>query len=201
MKIILARHADAQNQDGVFHGMNDTPLTRAGQKEAESLADNLEQYKPQIIYSSDRKRARDTAKIVSDSLGIPMRVAKELRPLDLGEFVGKPVDDYTDDVRYFLNNPSEQIPGSTQSVNQWASNYLPFFDQLFNHKSNGSVVFLTHGRNIVLTRAHLKNGGRGFNPKDLADNTDSTDHAGISIAEPPNKFQIVDHQTVAPGRS
>lgn len=199
MKIILARHADAKNQDGVFHGVTNVPLTEEGKDSAYDLAERLQEHKPTMIYSSPVRRSMDTAKILGGVLEIPVRPAKELNPLDLGEFVGKDSEEYLNDVKYFLENPEEEIPGG-QSVKDWANKYLPFFDRLFNHKSDQSIIFLTHGRNIVLTRAHLKS-GKGFDPKILSENTISTDHSGYAIAEPPNKFQIVDEKPVKAGQS
>jgi broad specificity phosphatase PhoE len=199
MKILLARHADAWNQDGVFHGKTNVPLTKEGEDEAFELAEKLREHNPSIIYSSPIKRAMDTAKIIGGALDIPIRSAEQLDPLDLGEFVGKDTDEYLPDVKHYLENPEEEIPGG-ESVNEWAGKYIPFFDKFHQNKSNQAIVFLTHGRNIVLTKAHLKS-RQGFDKKTLAENTISTEHSGYAIAHPDGKFEIIDPKTVKAGQS
>src|SRR5689334_9276344 len=127
MKIILARHGDAVNSDGKFHGLEDKPLTSEGRIECYALAKELKKYHATIIYYCPTKRAQETAKILSDELGIVHKKSDALKPLDLGTFVGKPIDKYLDNVRYYLTNTSTKIPNG-QSVDDWAAQYLPFFE-------------------------------------------------------------------------
>jgi hypothetical protein len=65
------------------------------------------------------------------------------------------------------------------------------------------VVFVTHGRNIVLTKAHIKTKGRApaFDKNILLNNEQSTEHGGYAIAEPPDKFSIETPKKVMAGQS
>lgn len=200
MKIILVRHGDAKNQDGIFHGVTNDPLTADGEDEALDVAERLKKYKPSIIYASPVRRAKETAELIGHTLNIPVRVAPELKPLDLGKFVGRDIDQDLENLKYYLANPSEKIPGG-QSVKDWASKYLPFFRKLFDAKSDQSIAFVTHGRNFILTKANLKSGGTKFDSKVLTSETHSAEHGGMAVATPPNKFELLDAKQVKPGQS
>ena len=195
MKVILVRHGDAKNQDGVFHGVTNVSLTKEGEDEAYDAAQRVKGLKPSIIYSSPVRRAAQTATIISQVLGIPMRIAEELKPLDLGQFVGKDIEDNLDKVRYYLENQGEKIPKG-QSVSDWRNRYAPFFNKFFHNKSDQSVLFATHGRNFILTKSLVKK-----DPSILSNETQSSEHGGIAIATPPNKFEMLDAKSVKPGQS
>jgi len=203
VSVILARHGDARNTAGKFHGLVDEPLTKKGIKEGHSLAEELKQYKPTMIYTSPMSRTFDTAKIISDELKIPIIQSNELLPLDLGDFVGLSTDEYVEDLKHYLDNPNKKIPGG-QPVNEWAKKYNKFFNKIFNGlESNESVIFLTHGRNILLTKADMKEGtyNTRFDKSILTGSDKSTEHGGYAIASKPDKFDIVTPKSVTKGSS
>jgi broad specificity phosphatase PhoE len=201
MTVILARHGDASNSHGKFHGLKDEPLTSKGRSETYQLAKELKQYKATMIYYSPLKRNRDSAKILSSELGIPARAAPQLKPLDSGIFDGKSTEHHADDFRHYLQNPNEKIPGG-QSVNDWAAQYLPFFEHYLNNKSDQTVIFVTHGRNIVLSKAYMRSSGVApqFDKRVLVDNKTSTEHSGYALAHG-NHFEIIDSKRVSTGMS
>jgi broad specificity phosphatase PhoE len=202
MRVILVRHGDAVNSNGKFHGLVDNPLTDEGRKEADEIADTVKQFNPSMIYTSPLSRARETAKIIGSKINVPVQSNKALLPLDLGSFVGKPIEQNLDKVRHYLDNPNERIPNGG-TVNQWARQYLPFFEQLHKNKSDQNVVFVTHGRNIILTKAYLKVKGRApaFDKSVLLNNDKSTEHGGYAVAEPNGNFSIETPKKVMAGQS
>ena len=54
-------------------------LTEEGKKDIK-LTSNLIPFRPKIIYTSPLRRARETAKIVSDNIGGKIKILDELRP-------------------------------------------------------------------------------------------------------------------------
>jgi probable phosphoglycerate mutase len=202
MRVILARHGDALNTKGKFHGMNDEPMTSAGRSEIYQLATRLKPYEPLTIVYSPLKRTTESAKILAEELGIPAHPSQKLYPLDLGNFVGKPVNERTtEQVRFYLAHPFATVPGG-ESVEDWAARYLPIFERYLASRSNETVLFMTHGRNIVLSRAYMKDGGAApaFDKEELVDNTDATEHGGFAIAHG-NRFRVVTPKKVAKGLS
>lgn len=60
-RILLIRHAQSiANENGMFGGITDYPLSKSGQAQANSLAKKLEKYEIKKIYSSPLKRAIQT---------------------------------------------------------------------------------------------------------------------------------------------
>ena len=60
--VLLIRHGQSRgNAEGRFGGHTDTPLSARGRRQAEALAKTLAREKFSAIYSSDLKRAVQTA--------------------------------------------------------------------------------------------------------------------------------------------
>lgn len=198
--IVLARHGDAAATRNKLHGNTNDSLTREGRESSYKLAENIAQYDPEVIYTSPVKRCVETAKIIAHELNIPMEKCNELECLDLGKLINQPIDKNMDTVKYYLNHPNEAFPDG-ESIEDFAERYLPFFEDAFD--SNEDSVFVTHGRNILLTKGYIKKGAMApdFDKSVLTDNDSTTDHAGYAIAEPPDKFKIVTPKKVAHGRS
>jgi len=69
MTIYVVRHGEAEgNAERRIIGQSDHSLTEGGEKDAEVLGERLRSIKFNKIYSSDLKRARDTANIISKML-------------------------------------------------------------------------------------------------------------------------------------
>jgi broad specificity phosphatase PhoE len=202
MNIILVRHGDVANADHKFHGISNEPLSSKGREEVYRTVKDLKPFNPSMIYYCPTQRTSDTAKILSNELGIARKKSDALLPLNLGNFVGKPIDTFLKSVRHYLANPEEKIPGG-QSVNDWAAHYLPFFEKYFRNKSNNTIIFVTHGRNILLTKAYIESGelAPNFDKSELINNTETTEHGGYALARMPDHFEIIDSKSVIGGRS
>src|SRR5438876_6692501 len=87
--LILARHGETDwNRDGRFQGHADPPLNDRGREQARSLADALADQPIEAIYSSDLRRAHETAQIVAQRQGLEVLVDPDLRERDVGEWSG-----------------------------------------------------------------------------------------------------------------
>jgi len=84
MKLYLIRHGQSKaNEQGYHQGKGDiwqdTSLTKKGKEQTEIVADRLETEPIDIIYSSDLKRAKQTAKIIGKKKKIKIKYDKRLR--------------------------------------------------------------------------------------------------------------------------
>ena len=87
--LLLARHGESDwNRDKRWQGFADRPLTDLGRRQAEELADRLQDTDLDAVYSSDLRRARDTAKIVARGRGLAVSTTPDLREVDVGEWSG-----------------------------------------------------------------------------------------------------------------
>lgn len=87
--ILLARHGETDwNRAGRFQGHADPPLNATGRRQAEELAARVADAGVSAVYASDLRRARDTAAVVAERLGLRLRQREDLREIDVGEFQG-----------------------------------------------------------------------------------------------------------------
>jgi glucosyl-3-phosphoglycerate phosphatase len=88
-RMVLLRHGQTiWNAEGRFQGQSDIPLDPAGQEQAERAARLLAALRPDVIVSSDLRRATETAEPLSRLTGLPVSLDKELRERHGGEWEG-----------------------------------------------------------------------------------------------------------------
>jgi broad specificity phosphatase PhoE len=89
MIILIARHGQSDwNATRRWQGHADRPLTAKGREQAQALAARLAHIELDAVYSSDLRRARDTAALVADNQGLELRELPELREVDVGSWSG-----------------------------------------------------------------------------------------------------------------
>lgn len=87
--IYLLRHgALADDNHARFIGQIDLPLAAEGIRQAQALADALRHKEIGIVFCSDLLRTRQTAEIIVNETGIPMKATRDLREISLGHWEG-----------------------------------------------------------------------------------------------------------------
>jgi broad specificity phosphatase PhoE len=87
--LLLARHGETDwNRERRFQGHADPPLNDAGREQARILAENLADEGIDAIYTSDLRRARETAEILAARSGSEVVALRELREIDVGDWQG-----------------------------------------------------------------------------------------------------------------
>ena len=98
MKIILVRHGQSlANEKSMSQGKKDewenTSLTKKGKEQAEKVAKRLKNEYIGVIYSSDLKRAKETAEAINKFHNVKIKLDKRLRDMlddeNLEEFIKK----------------------------------------------------------------------------------------------------------------
>jgi broad specificity phosphatase PhoE len=84
MKIILVRHGESEHNAGLTED-KDSVLTKKGRKQAEFLGKKLKKEKISEIYVSKMMRAKETAKIISKIINVPIKEEFE----ELNEYKSK----------------------------------------------------------------------------------------------------------------
>lgn len=89
MKLYIARHGETQwNVENRVSGRTDISLTERGLEQARLLAENAKGRGIEVILCSPLLRARQTARAVSDAIGVPVELDQRLIELDFGIFEG-----------------------------------------------------------------------------------------------------------------
>ena len=85
--LLLVRHGETDwNRDGRWQGHSDTHLNEAGREQARSVAAEVGEV--DVVYSSDLARARETADIIAEELGVEVHVDARLRERSFGAWEG-----------------------------------------------------------------------------------------------------------------
>ena len=95
MRIALVRHGQTDwNAAGLFQGSSDTPLNDVGRAQAAAAAQQLATQRWDAVVSSPLSRARETAGIIAETIGVPLGAAyPELVERDYGPYEGLPSRD------------------------------------------------------------------------------------------------------------
>ncbi len=166
MQIVLLRHgATDWNLEGRCQGSSDLALNEFGLRQARQVAALLGQESVDAFYSSDLKRARQTAAVVSEPHGLPVEIEENIRELDHGTLEGLTFaeiqEKYPDFIQRWRTEPAQvQVPGgeSLMDVAQRAWDALCRIVQ--RHGSQATVVAVSHNFPILgiicrLTGTHL----------------------------------------------
>jgi broad specificity phosphatase PhoE len=87
--IHLARHGETDwNRELRWQGHSDRPLNDHGRGQARELAESLVGTRLAAAYSSDLRRASETAEIVAARLNLHVNVDPRLREIDVGSWEG-----------------------------------------------------------------------------------------------------------------
>lgn len=88
--LLLLRHGQSTaNEEGIFAGFLNAPLTEKGRLQAACTASFIaENYKVDAVYASDLARAYDTGCAAAQLLGLPVTGCEELREIFAGKWEG-----------------------------------------------------------------------------------------------------------------
>ncbi|MBN1376988.1 histidine phosphatase family protein [Candidatus Woesearchaeota archaeon] len=163
MKLILVRHGETEgNVRGIMQGHLPGKLTKKGIEQAKKLALRLKDEKINAIYSSDLKRASDTAKEIAEyHKNVPLKFVKELREGDIGSFSGKKAEEIK----------GKPYPDDAENLKDMRKRAKIFLDKVYEKHKNHTILLISHGRisevliTIILNKplnyleelGHLKN--------------------------------------------
>ena len=87
--ITILRHGKTEwNQNNLYQGSLDSPLLTKSLEESKQIAQTLDKNITKI-YCSPLKRAKDTAQIYADHLGLELQTVDSFREIDMGFCEGK----------------------------------------------------------------------------------------------------------------
>ncbi len=165
-KLILVRHGHTSlnipGRDERLRGWLDIPLDEQGLKEAAETADRLADHRIDAIYSSDLRRARQTAEVLRRRTSASrVTTSKELRPWNLGVFCGQRVFDILPFLNLLNQHPDLAAP-SGESFYQFYGRYSRRLTEMMNlaDQSSGCIVAVTHVRNVLATQTIIEHGDR-----------------------------------------
>jgi 2,3-bisphosphoglycerate-dependent phosphoglycerate mutase len=158
--LFLIRHGESSwNTLGLAQGHNDRArLTRRGRRQAAAAAERFRGHPVRALYSSDLRRALETAAAFSEVLGLPVLADARLRERGLGVLEGTPSAAISPaalglaDGR--VTDPDARPPGG-ESLRDLYRRAAAFCDDLEAEAEAGDVVVVAHGGTLRVLRAYL----------------------------------------------
>ena len=168
MDIVLVRHgATDWNLQGRCQGSSDRELSEAGLRQAQQIAALLADEKVSAVYSSQLRRARQTANLISQPHDLPVVIEEQLRELDHGELEGLTFNEiktrYGEFLTRWRSEPADvRVPGGERlaDVAERAWNQLNAIVQ--RHARAERIVVVSHNFPILgivcrISGTHLNN--------------------------------------------
>jgi len=147
LTVRLVRHGQSRwNRDGRLQGQTARiPLTALGREQARSVAEALVGCGAVAVYSSDLRRAADTARLISRRIGVPVRLEPDLREQALGTLEGRRFADiWGRPDSPGGTDPDWRAPGGESEAEVYAR-LRRLFARLRNDHPGASVIMVTHG--------------------------------------------------------
>jgi len=110
--LLLIRHAET-DMASRFCGHSDPELNQRGRQQLAGVVDRLSEYAIQRIYTSDLRRARQTAEAIASRFGIGFEVRPGLREIHFGLWEGLSWSEIEERDPVLAKIWAEQYPNST----------------------------------------------------------------------------------------
>lgn len=150
VQIVFETHATStDNEAGIASGWSDCPLSELGRQQARLLGERRRDDGIAVVFSSDLRRAAETAAIAFEGAQIPILHDWRLRECDYGDLNGAPTAEAHADRPRYLDEP---YPGG-ESWRQAVARNARFFADLA--RWDGRRVLLVGHRATILTCEHL----------------------------------------------
>ena len=159
-RLLLARHAQSvSNADRRFQGAQDVALSPLGVRQAAALRLAVGRRPIVHVYVSPLERARRTAEIAMDGLGLPLTVVDDLRELSLGQWEGCTVEEIRtrpgDPYARWVRDPVLCLPPGSEPLADVQARVLRVIDEITGaHPNRDEVLVVSHGGVISALLAH-----------------------------------------------
>ena len=147
---MLVRHGQSTwNHEHRIQGQLDPPLSAEGLRQAEVLGARLAGRKFAGFYSSDLKRAFETAQAIGALVGVAPQAMASLREIFLGEWEGLTTDEiakrFPKAWAAWVDEPDwDVVPGGEGAAN-FDARVAAALDDIFRRHQQGDVLVVTHG--------------------------------------------------------
>jgi broad specificity phosphatase PhoE len=146
--LLLARHGETDwNSARRWQGHADRPLTDSGRAQAAALAERLADVALDAVYSSDLRRAHETAEAVALPQGLDVIELPALREVDVGSWEGltraEAEAKFPDGFRRWLAGGTGWDDGETYA--EMSKRVLATVDRIAAEHEGGRVLIVSHG--------------------------------------------------------
>lgn len=150
--LILVKHSVPQLEPD--HPASTWKLSEEGRLRAHRLAEQLEDFAPEVLVSSEEPKAKETADILGDQLRLPVRILPGLREHDRSKVPFLSHAAFQRAIREFFQQPDELVFGG-ETANQAHARFYGAVHSVLKEHIDKTVVIVTHGTVISLFVSRL----------------------------------------------
>ncbi|MGR6981563.1 histidine phosphatase family protein [Testudinibacter sp. P27/CKL/0425] len=163
LNLYFIRHGRTEwNEAGLLQGGGDSPLTEAGINGAKATAVALKTVDFAAAYSSQLKRAVDTATLIIGERTIPHFQLAGLNEQFFGVWEGQVIAELRrlDEFQIMSTRPADYLAQSNQGETYQALHQRTWqaLQQIIEQHSQGNILIVSHGHTLRLL-LHVLNGG------------------------------------------
>ena len=146
--IITVQHTQSvHHTNGMVGSWTDWDLTEFGKNQADNIGKNLKEEladKKVIMYSSDLKRAKQTADEIAKYLGVEPILRQELRERNLGKCCGKSVQWLRENIESDEVTVDDRLFSDGESRREAWNRLKPFYDEVMESDAE-NIIIVSHG--------------------------------------------------------
>ena len=146
--IITIQHTQSvHHTNGMVGSWTDWDLSELGIQQAEKIGEKLKAEldgRNFVMYSSDLKRAKQTAENVGKFLEIEPILRKELRERNLGKCCGKSVQWLRENIEQQEKTIDDRLFSDAESRRDEWNRLKPFFDEIMSNDEE-NIIIVSHG--------------------------------------------------------
>ncbi|MFH1427396.1 MAG: histidine phosphatase family protein [Patescibacteria group bacterium] len=195
MIIYFARHGQTElGEKHCFEGVSDSNLTILGKDQARRLGEMLKDKNINRIISSPKKRARQTAEIVSQILKIDIEIDETWLEMSYGGWEGKAKEDLKnfpewkirEKNKYHFLHPGQACGARGESYQLLYNRLKPELDKLMKNFPKDNIVIICHIGILRSVNKYFNN----LSPKETTIFTPSNETLIKIIKEAYNKIKL-----------
>ena len=146
--IITIQHTQSvHHTNGMVGSWTDWDLSELGVQQAKRIGEKLKTEsagREFVMYSSDLKRAKQTADIVGEYLGVVPILRTELRERNLGRCCGKSVHWLRENLEQQERTIDDRLFSDAESRRDEWNRLKPFFDEMMSNEED-NIIIVSHG--------------------------------------------------------
>ena len=145
MKVFAVRHGqtDLNAENRVQGGRSDLPLNSNGREQASVLADELSSCGIDVIVTSTRKRAEETARIINERLKVEIIKEPRLIERDFGDFEGRLVSEV--DIFSLRRWRDNAATPNGETIRETAYRVFAALDEIIKRFDGQNILIVAHG--------------------------------------------------------
>lgn len=155
-KLYIVRHGETEwNKLSRTQGCgNDLSLSQSGKLQAEAIANRFKNIPIDAIYSSDLKRAYDTALEISKVISIPVNITTDFREMNFGCWEGLTTDEikstYKETFEIWKADPKEVVIPDGETLISLQNRVINKVNEIIKQHTGKNIIIVSHGISIKM---------------------------------------------------